>query len=351
MTALPTAYLTDPRLDQHTLPNHPESADRLQRIRALLEARGVAERMLAIAPQPATDSQILAVHSADYLENVLKWTETQAGIMLGSDTYALPESLTIARYAAGAAIGGVDAVLTGRARNALAAVRPPGHHAMPDMAMGFCLLANVAIAARHAQQQYGLKRVLIVDYDVHHGNGTEAIFYNDPSVLFVSSHQSPWYPGTGGLQARGEGPGLGYTINLPLPAHVGDLGFAQAYQQVLWPAAQRFGPELILVSAGFDAHWRDPLGQLRLTLTGYAQLTRALIAMADTLCAGRIVIVSEGGYDREVLSHGVLNAAYALLGDPTIEDPIGSAPGQERDIRALLNQICKLHGLPTAEPF
>lgn len=339
-----TAYITDTRYAEHTLTGHVERAERLQAIHTLLKAEGVENQLRLLAPEPVTDSQILSVHTERYLD-LLKWTTTQPGTMLDSDTYVLPRSFEIARLSAGAAVRGVDAILSGEAQTALVCARPPGHHAVPDTGMGFCLLSNIALAARHAQSQYGLRRVLIVDIDVHHGNGTQAVFYTDPSVLFISTHQSPFYPGTGAIDEIGAEAGQGFTLNVPLPAHTGDAGFRAAYEQIIWPAAQRFRPELILVSAGLDAHWADPLGEMNLTLAGYAWITRALLRMAETLCQGKIAFVLEGGYNLTSLSHGVLNVAYALLGQSTVSDPLGLPAAQEAEIGPLLAHIRQVHQL------
>ncbi len=339
-----TAYITDSRFAVHTLAGHAEYAGRLTAIQEALDQHGVTSRLLTLTPVEASDAQIRAVHTDDYLQ-LLAWTETQRGLQLGPDTYVLPQSYAVAKLSAGAAICGVDAVLTGEVHNALVAARPPGHHATPQMGMGFCLLANISIAARHAQHTHGLKRILIVDYDVHHGNGTQDIFYSDPSVMFVSTHQYPWYPGTGAVNDIGEGEGVGATVNIPLPARVGNEGYADVYEKIVWPVARRFRPELILVSAGFDAHWADPLGQIQLSLTGYDSLTRQLIKMADELCNGRIVFVLEGGYNLTSLSHGVLNVAYALLGESQLIDPLGPAKNSEPNIHPLIQQIQQLHRL------
>ncbi|PJF36046.1 MAG: histone deacetylase [Candidatus Thermofonsia Clade 1 bacterium] len=339
-----TAYITDARVQVHTLAGHIENAERLAAVQQRIANEPIYEQLLKLTPEPISDAHILSVHTQEYL-NLLKWTEQQNGVQLGADTYALPESLSAARLACGMALRAVDAICSGEAENALVAVRPPGHHAVPDMAMGFCLLANVAIAARYAQAQYGVQRILIVDYDVHHGNGTQEIFYEDGSVYFCSTHQSPWYPGTGLLQETGAGKGKGTTLNLPLPAGVGDSGFKRLYAEVLWPAARRFRPHLMIVSAGFDAHWRDPLGGLQLTLSGYAHLSRELIRMAAELCDGKIIFVQEGGYDHEALSCGMLNVAYALLGLETVYDPIGAAPRSEPSIEDLIRRAKAIHQL------
>jgi acetoin utilization deacetylase AcuC-like enzyme len=216
-----TAYITDSRFAGHTLEGHVEHAGRLAAIQAVLDKHGIPGRTLQLTPTAASDEQIRAIHTDSYLE-LLNWTTTQRGLQLGPDTYVLPQSFEIATLAAGAAIRGVDAVMSGEAQNALVCARPPGHHATPSMGMGFCLLSNVAIATRHAQRAHGVQRVLIVDYDVHHGNGTQDAFYEDPSVMFLSTHQHPWYPNTGTLNEIGEGEGRGATVNVPLPAGVGN---------------------------------------------------------------------------------------------------------------------------------
>jgi acetoin utilization deacetylase AcuC-like enzyme len=342
-----TAYVTHPLYADHDYPGHPEHAGRIRAVWRELESSGLTARMTPITPREVSDADILAVHGERYLDR-FNWIGLQeVPVFFDPDTYALPETPQIARLAAGGVVAAVDAVLSGSARNAMACVRPPGHHALAGSPMGFCLLGNVPIAVRHAQRAHGLKRVLVVDYDVHHGNGTQDMFYNDGSVLFISSHQSPFYPGTGLAEETGAGQGRGATLNIPLPAGVGDVGFAQVYERVVWPAARAFRPELIVVSAGFDAHWRDPLGGLTLTNTGYAHLTRELIRMANELCGGRIVFAMEGGYDTEALSAGWRNIAHALLGDRDIYDPIGkrNTPQPEPDIRGLIDYLCELHML------
>jgi acetoin utilization deacetylase AcuC-like enzyme len=337
-----TAYVTDTHFATHTLDGHAEFAGRLKAVQDVLDQYGIPQQTRQLIAVEATPDQLLAVHTEEYLK-LLQWTTTQDGMQLGPDTYVLPESYQIARLAAGAVIAGVDAVLKGEVNNAMACIRPPGHHATPDMGMGFCLLSNVAIAVRHAQKQHNLKKIMIVDYDVHHGNGTQDTFYDDPDVMFLSTHQSPWYPGTGALTERGSGAGLGATVNVPLPAGTGDNGFAQVFEKIVWPVAKHFAPELIVVSAGFDAHWADPLGQIQLTLNGYDHLTRQLIDMANTLCGGKIIFVMEGGYNLTSLSHAWLNVAYALLGESKLVDPLGAAHNAEPDISQIIEKVIGLH--------
>jgi acetoin utilization deacetylase AcuC-like enzyme len=241
--------------------------------------------------------------------------------------------------AAGGVIDLALAVTRGDLQGGLAPVRPPGHHATREQAMGFCVFSNVALAARAAIEGGGMSRVAVVDFDVHHGNGTQDILEEDPNVLFISTHQYPHYPGTGSLRETGRGAGAGATLNIPLPAGVGDEGFHQIYERVVLPALRWFQPELILVSAGFDAHWRDPLAGLRLSLAGYAWICEQLVTRAEELCAGRIVLVLEGGYDLEVLAQGMANAARALLGHPAAPDVVGPASGDETGIEDLLQLL------------
>ncbi|MFZ4814033.1 MAG: histone deacetylase [Phototrophicaceae bacterium] len=344
-----TAFLTDTRFLEHDEPGHPEFSGRLKSVWQKLDAAALRPRMLELAPKAASEHTILLAHTRQLLNRLGEIEAMNNGnynVRVDADTYMSPKSYTIARIAAGAICDAVDAVLDGEADNALCAVRPPGHHATPDRAMGFCLLNNIAIGARHAQSVHNLKRVMIVDYDVHHGNGTQDIFYSDPSVLFVSTHQYPLYPGTGWLEETGEGAGEGYTLNIPMPAKCGDANYAAVFEQVIWPAAQRYQPELIMVSAGFDAHWGDPLAGMNLTLAGYTHLTRELIRMAQTLCEGKIVFVMEGGYNLEAIGAGVANIAHCLLGDDAIIDPLGAAPKtEEPNIAPLIETLRQLHGL------
>jgi acetoin utilization deacetylase AcuC-like enzyme len=344
---LTTAYITHPHFVQHTIDGHPEFAGRVQAIWRELDAAGLSTRMQSLVAQPITTDLLLNVHSRHYLDTLQWITESHRGmVMLEPSTYFGPDSLETARLAAGGVVQAVDEVLSGRADNTLAVVRPPGHHAVQDQAMGFCIFGNVALATKFAQQTHHLERILIVDFDVHHGNGTQDMLYDDPKTLFISTHQYPFYPGTGALHDTGTGSGKGCTINIPLQAGHGDRSYAAIFQDIIWPAAERYKPQFILVSAGFDAHWDDPLANMRLSLTGYAHLTHELMRMADTYCDGKIAFVLEGGYNLQALAHGVRNTAHALLGDNDISDPLGPAPGwPEPSINSLIAEVRRIHAL------
>lgn len=340
-----TVYVTDKRYTVHNISGHPEHAGRVEAIWKDLEDSGLAKRMTQLEPEPISDEQILSVHTQEHLDNLRLIRHTDGLTRFDSDTYALPETPEIARLSAGGVVKAVDEVMRRNANNGLAIVRPPGHHAVPSRGMGFCILGNIAIAARHAQKAYNLKRVLIVDYDVHHGNGTQDMFYDDNSIFFISSHQYPFYPGSGALEEAGRGKGRGYTLNIPLGQGNADENYATIYKEIVWEAANKFNPELILVSAGFDAHWTDPLASMNLSLTGYAHITHELIRMAEALCDGKIVFVLEGGYDLMTLAYGIRNVAHALLGDDTVFDPLGTTNTNEPDITTLVKKIKKWHGL------
>jgi acetoin utilization deacetylase AcuC-like enzyme len=340
-----TAFVTDSRFAAHTMDGHPEYAARLTMIQATLEQYGLLERLTHVEAESVPEEFLQTVHTTDYLRLLEKTSHMASASMLGLDTYITPQSYEIARLAVGGVLNVVDAVITGEADNGLAAIRPPGHHATPSMGMGFCLLNNIALAVRYAQQEHDIKRVLIADYDVHHGNGTQDVFYDDPTVLYISTHQFPLYPGTGAIHETGRGAGKGFTINAALPPGVGDLGYAQVFDEIVLPAARRFEPELILVSAGYDAHWADPLANMMLSLTGYTRMDRALLALAHELCYGRIVFVLEGGYNLQVLGNAWANVARVLLGDPEIDDVLGPADRGEPSIEQTLNKLKQIHNL------
>lgn len=341
-----TALVYDPFNLRHTREGHPENYRRLEKSWALLNQDGILNSLLMVPSSMAPLDTVLKVHTARYVDR-LQMSQMLGGGHLDADTYLNADSYNAALLAAGGLLNLVDAVLWGRANNGFALVRPPGHHALPYVGMGFCLLANVAIAARWAQERHGVSRVLIVDFDVHHGNGTQDIFWSDPSVLFFSTHQYPYYPGTGAAEEVGDEMGYGTTINVPLPAHVGDKGYLDIFRRVLAPAARRFRPQLILLSAGFDAHWLDPLASMQLSVTGYMALVEEMMALADELCHGRLVAVLEGGYNLDVLSHSVLSTLRTLSGDGRgPSDPFGPPRTDERPVGPLIERLLQIHGLP-----
>jgi len=309
-----TALLLDSVYTQHQPgPGHPERPDRIVAVSAALEHSGLLGRMSRVHPRRATEEELEPCHTPRYLEIVRRDFAHGAYELSTGDTAIGPGSLEVALDAVGGVLNAVDAVLSGTARNAFCAVRPPGHHATPVRGMGFCIFNNVAIAARHAQQQYGIHRVLIADWDVHHGNGTQDIFYSDPSVLFFSTHQSPWYPGTGAAGETGDGAGLGTTMNCPFPAGSGHSEIVGAFLQRVIPAAKEFRPELVLLSAGFDSREGDPLGRFTLSDADFRELTQIVLEIADDHSDGRLVSVLEGGYSLSGLASAVEAHAAELV--------------------------------------
>jgi len=342
-----TAYVTDKSYPTHTLKNHPEHAGRIESVWAELESAGLTNRLSCLRPKPVSDEQILSVHTQEHLDP-LKWIAKQdKTVLIDQDTYALPSSFQTAKLSAGGVTRAIDEVLSGKVDNAMAAVRPPGHHATPSRSMGFCLINNVAVGARHAQTAHNAKKVLILDYDVHHGNGTQDIFYTDDTVMFISIHQSPFYPGTGHVGETGRLQGHQFNLNVPIAGGYGDSAYQLIFDEIIWNAVEKFDPDLMLISVGFDAHWVDPLAQMRLSLAGYDHLARECIKMANKVCNGKIVFVMEGGYDLKALGHGWRNIAHALLGDDELSDPYGGAPyaTDADDLKADIHQIRLLHGL------
>ena len=292
----------DVYLEHKTGKGHPERPERLTAIVARLKRAGLLSELVAIKPRPAAQEWLTTVHAPQYVAGIKRSCQRGAGYVGSMDTPVSKESYAVALEAAGGVLAAVDAVMEGKIRNAFCAVRPPGHHALKNRAMGFCLFNNVAVAARYLQTRHKLRKVLIVDWDVHHGNGTQAMFYDDPTVFYFGVHRFPFYPGTGSADQRGEGKGLGATLNVPLPAGSGDREFKRALERQLVPAAREFKPDFVLVSAGFDAHKDDPLGGMKMTAEGYAELTRIVKGIAEEHCGGRLVSMLEGGYDLEGLA-------------------------------------------------
>lgn len=300
-----TAFLHDPLfLDHRTGWRHPEQPQRLKAILQRLQASPVWARLRQLAPRDATREEIAAVHATAYIDELAARCAAGGMFEVDADTVASPGTYAAACRAAGAVLTAIDAVLDGRVGNAFCAVRPPGHHAERDRAMGFCFFNNVAIGAAHARRR-GLGRVAIVDWDVHHGNGTQHAFEADPTVLYISLHQFPLYPNSGRRHENGIGAGEGFTVNLPLAAGATDTDYTRVFREDVQPAIARFRPELILISAGFDAHRDDPLAGMQLTEEGFAEMTRALCAMAAEHARGRLVSVLEGGYNLDALAASV----------------------------------------------
>jgi len=294
-----TSIIYHPDYLLHETGNHPERKERLIAIMQLIEDAGIDLRK--IKPEPASIEEIRYVHDQNYIKKVKEYSERE--MPLDPDTVVCKASYRAALLAAGGMIRAVD--LAAEGENAFALVRPPGHHARPDRGMGFCLFNNIAIGARHARK-IGYERVLVVDWDVHHGNGTQHVFYDDPSVFYFSVHQYPHYPGTGSSDETGVGEGQGYTLNVPLPAGSGDAEYADVFEKILVPAAIGFDPDIVLVSAGFDAHIDDPLSGMAVTTAGFGRMASIVCSIADRCCEGRLAMVLEGGYDLHALSHSVV---------------------------------------------
>jgi acetoin utilization deacetylase AcuC-like enzyme len=309
----PTGLLLDPAFRlHHTGRGHPECPERLDAIENALRQQGLLQRCRPVTPRPITDAELLRCHSQSYLHTVRRDGAYGRSELSTGDTAIGEHSEDVARLAAGGVLAAVDGVLEGSLANAFAAVRPPGHHAEPERGMGFCLFNNVALAARHAQAVHGLERVLIVDWDVHHGNGTQAIFWSDPSVFVLGVHEQGNYPGSGAASERGEGAGAGTTLNCPLPAGSDGATVLRTLEQALQQAAW-FQPQLVLVSAGFDGHHLDPLGHFRLSSADYGALTACCLAVAARHAGGRLVSVLEGGYHLGALGESSAAHVAALL--------------------------------------
>lgn len=309
-----TILFRDPMFQRHLTGRHPESPARLAAIDRRLTERGLLEKCTAGTIRRATREELVRLQDGDYVDRVREFA-TMGGGRIEADTVVCPESFDIACHAAGTALAAVDAVLTGTDTSALVLARPPGHHALPVSAMGFCLFNNVALAAEHALRTHDLDRVLIVDWDVHHGNGTQDVFYDREDVTFFSAHRSPFYPGTGATNETGTGRGLGHTFNLPLGFGISRKDYLTRFERMLRDAAARCSPQLILISAGFDAHQRDPIGSLGLETEDYGTLTKLLQSVAQDHCGGRLVSLLEGGYDVDALADSVALHLETLLAD------------------------------------
>ena len=332
---------TSPRFADHlTPPGHPERVERFE-VMQVVASEFRKSGGSVVEPRRVTDEEITRVHAPEYL-TLIRETAGRA-TMLDPDTFTSPDSYDVACLAAGAAVAAVEHVLASAGNRALAQVRPPGHHAEHNRAMGFCFFNNIAIAAAHARAR-GLARVAIVDYDVHHGNGTQWSFYEDPAVLFISSHQFPYYPGTGAADETGKEAGSGFTVNLPLAAGATDADYEVAYSRIAIPILRQFRPELILISAGFDAYMDDPLGGMRLTASYFGRLTATIAAVANDCCSGRVVAITEGGYDLKGLADSLREVTRALNGDASLDDfaaPTGATPRADDALQAVTPQVSK----------
>ena len=301
-----TGFLTHDRfLDHCHGPGHPERADRLLAIWRRLQESGTRKRLVGLEPVEADRRSLTQIHSPLHIDLVERLSATGRTSGLTPDTGISSGTFGAARLASGGAITAVDAVVSGTVDNAFCAHRPPGHHAERDRAMGFCYFNHIAVAAMHLRNRHGIRRMAIIDWDVHHGNGTQHSFESDSDILFFSIHQYPHYPGTGAAEERGIGPGVGATLNVPVPAGTGDAGYARIFAEVLRPAIDAFRPEFLLLSAGFDAHRADPLGGMELTEKGFEILSEAVTAMARDHCDGRLVSLLEGGYDLQATAVSV----------------------------------------------
>jgi acetoin utilization deacetylase AcuC-like enzyme len=313
----------DLRFADHSMgPYHVEGPERVLVLNRMLEEEA-AGTFLPVEPRPATDEELGWVHERAYID-FLRATAGRERVFIDGDTSAGAKTFETALLAVGGFLRLIDLILEGRARNGLALVRPPGHHAEAAQAMGFCFFNNVAVVAEHLIRRHGLRRVLIVDWDLHHGNGTQHAFYSRPDVLYFSTHQVPLYPGTGATRETGDGPGKGFTLNVPLSAGKGDEDFLFVFQKVLAPLAARYRPEFILISAGFDIGRGDPLGGMLVSSDGFGRLTNVILRIAEESCPGRVAVVLEGGYDLDVLRGGV-REVLDRLARPSSPPPLPEA--------------------------
>ena len=334
-----TVFITHPDYLKHKAgPGHPERPERLQAIAAAIDQSPLGDALERIVPDPVDEEQLAAVHRREYIHQV-RDLAAHSGGALDPDTVVSPVSFEVALLSAGGAVAATRAVMEGRAHTAFAAVRPPGHHALPDRGMGFCLFNNAAVAAADARQRFGLSRLCVLDWDVHHGNGTQAIFYRDGGVLYISLHQEFWYPGTGAIEETGEGDGTGFTINMPLPAGSGDEGYRLAFEEVVIPVLRASAPQLLIISAGYDAHSGDPLGGMLLSAAGFGTLAQMVLdARQDR---SKVAAVLEGGYKLTHLSNSVVATLAAFTGRsvPVVERSSGGPETPYSVLRSRIRQV------------
>jgi len=311
VTTEPTVLITSRLFLEHETGDHPERPARLEAILQLLERTGRLDNRPVIEPDPADEETIALIHDRAYIVELREFA-ARGGGWLDADTIVSPRSFEVARLAVGAVVQAVESVLSGQARRVFALIRPPGHHAEPERGMGFCLFNNIAVAAQYALERYGLRRIAIIDWDVHHGNGTQAAFYRTDRVFFVSLHQWSLYPGTGRAEEIGEGPGRGYTLNIPLAPGSDDQVYLAAFANEIEPRLAAYRPELVMVSAGYDAHYADPLAAMAVTEHGFAAIASRVRAIAEVWCDGRLVLALEGGYNLSALASSVAATLDAL---------------------------------------
>jgi len=339
-------YVYNPIYLKHDTGQHVEVAARLEAIISHLEKTGLKKQLTLIEPRPASVEEIALVHRREYIKEIEEKAASGGG-WLDPDTVMSAGSYEAALYAAGGLIRAVEAVMGGKVSSAFALVRPPGHHATPGQAKGFCLFNNIAIATKYALDKYKLERILIIDFDVHHGNGTQDAFYDNPQVMYISTHEYPFYPGTGDIFESGSGAAVGTNINIPLSASCGDAEYLKVFEQIIAPAGRRFKPQLILVSAGYDLHWADPLAMMQVSVTGLGQMVEIIKGLADELCSGRLALTLEGGYNLDALATSVKATFDALLGN-SVEDPLGqsSRSSGAANINRLIGAVKEIHKLP-----
>lgn len=308
-----TGFVYSPAYLKHNTGNHPENSNRLTAIIKWIEKENLTEKLINLTPIPATVEQISLIHDKEYIHSVKEACETGI-ISLDADTVISEDSYDAALLAAGGVLTGIDNIFKEKINNVFCAVRPPGHHAERDRAMGFCIFNNIAIGAKYAQKKYGIKKVFIVDWDLHHGNGTQNAFYYDSAVFYISTHQQYIFPGTGSSEENGEGDGKGFTMNFPLPHRQGDKEYISLFKKRIYPEIINYKPDLIMISAGFDTHMADPLGGMNISSEGFGKLTDIIFEASDKVCKGKIVSVLEGGYNLEALGESVVFHLKSLMG-------------------------------------
>jgi acetoin utilization deacetylase AcuC-like enzyme len=341
-----TGVVYSPIYLEHDTGQHPENAGRLEAIIRHLRDTGTWQKLIPVTPRAATVEELSLVHDLEHIGRI-RGVAQKGGGWLDADTIVSAGSYEAALYAVGGAIEATQAVVVGDVDNAFTLVRPPGHHATPQQAMGFCLFNNVAIAAAYALKNCRLGRLAIIDFDVHHGNGTQDAFYNENNVLYVSSHQFPHYPGTGGVDEVGYGEAGGTTVNIPLPAGCGDDEYQLVFEQIVVPVVKRFKPRLILVSAGYDGHRSDPLASMRLTTSGFTEVVGIIRGLAGELCSGRLLLCLEGGYNLEALSSSVEATFNVLLAEEDIAHSLSPTQStfNPRTVDSLIVLLQKMHHL------